>query len=85
MATIDIIKQLLQEVLQLENALADAEPDMELLGNIPEFDSMAVVSVITAMEERFEIIIEDDDIDADIFETIGSLSDFIDSKLANSY
>ena len=81
MATIDVVKQLLQEVLQLDETLDNAESGMALLGNIPEFDSMAVVSVITAMEEHFEIVIDDDDIDADIFETLGSLTDFIDSKI----
>ena len=52
-----------------------------LFGNIPEFDSMAVVTVVTALEERFGIVVEDDEITADIFETVGSLSRFVEGKL----
>ena len=55
--------------------------DTALLGNIPEFDSMAVVSVITALEDNFGIVVEDDDISGETFETLGSLAGFVDSKL----
>lgn len=53
-----------------------------LLGAIPELDSMAVVGLITALEEHFGIEIADDEISAEVFETLGSLSAFVDSKLA---
>lgn len=53
-----------------------------LLGNIPEFDSLAVVTVIEAIEDQFDIIIDDDEIDAEIFETFGSLLAFVEKKVA---
>lgn len=53
-----------------------------LLGSIPELDSMAVASVITALEERFGIQIHDDEISARHFATLGTLNDFVVSKLA---
>jgi acyl carrier protein len=45
-------------------------------------DSMAVVSLLTSLEERFGITIEDDEVDGQIFATVGSLVAFVDAKLA---
>lgn len=53
-----------------------------LLGHIPEFDSMAVVTLITTIEEAFEISIEDDEIDAEIFESVKNLCGFVSMKTA---
>ena len=78
---IDDVKALLGSTLQLgkrSNALNASTP---LLGAIPELDSMAVVSVITALEERFGIVVDDDDIGAANFETLGSLVAFVEQKL----
>lgn len=81
MATIDIVKQVLGETLQLgdqANSFDDATP---LLGSIAELDSMAVVTVITSLEEQFDFFVEDDEISAEAFETVGSLTAFVDQKL----
>lgn len=74
------IKQVLGDVLQLGARTAALGPDTPLLGSIPEFDSMAVVSVVTAIEERFGIFVEDDEISADTFETVGTLYEFVNQK-----
>ena len=82
MAVLDEVRGMLKDVLQLggqADALVESSP---LLGAIHEFDSMAVVSVITAMEERFGIDVDDDDISAEMFETVGSLCDFVNEKIA---
>ena len=81
MAIFEQVRQILAEVLQIKDRVADLTPDTALLGNIPEFDSMAVVSVITALEEQFGIVVDDDEIDAETFETLGNLTDFVQSKL----
>jgi len=81
MASLEEIREVVGEVLQLGPRTAGLTADTALLGNIPEFDSMAVVSVITMLEEQFGIIVEDDDISAETFETLGSLTDFVNSKL----
>src|ERR671918_565781 len=52
------------------------------LGAVPELDSIAVVNVITALEERFDITVADDEIGAATFETLGSLTRFVEEKLA---
>jgi len=67
---------ILNNVLQVE-----LSPDAVLLGVIPEFDSMAVVSILTAIEEKYDFFVDDDEIDADIFETVGTLVAFVKQKL----
>lgn len=73
---------MLDEVLSLRGRGAQFNAATPLLGSIPELDSMAVVGVINGLEERFGMVVEDDDIDGTTFETVGSLSDFVRSKLA---
>lgn len=58
------------------------ERSTRLLGNLPELDSLAVVSVIAELEQQFGIQIEDDEISADTFETVGSLVELIEQKLS---
>jgi len=76
------VKAVLIDVLNLGPAGQALDADSPLLGALPELDSMAVVSVIAALEERFGIMVDDDDISASTFSTLGSLSAFVDAKLA---
>ena len=73
---------ILDEILSLNGRAASFKEDTPLLGAIPELDSMAVVALITAIEERFGVAMEDDEIDGSIFATVGSLTGFVQSKLA---
>ena len=77
---ITALRQLLAEVLDLGERADGLQLDSPLLGALPEFDSLAVVSLITALQERFGIEIHDEDIDPDMFETVASLQRFIDSR-----
>lgn len=81
MTTFEQVRQIIGEVLQLGDRTASLTPETTLLGNIPEFDSMAVVSVITALEDQMGILVEDDDISGETFETLANLSEFVESKL----
>lgn len=72
----------LVEVLQLGDQSQQLNNNSQLLGAIPEFDSMAVVSVLTRLEEEYGFFIEDDEIDADTFETVGTLTSFIQQKMS---
>jgi len=76
------VLKVLDEVLSLRGRAAQFNANTPLLGSIPELDSMAVVGVITGLEERFGITVEDDDLDGATFATVGSLSEFIRSKVA---
>ncbi len=82
MDTLSSVTHIVCEVLQISDRAAGMDSSTPLLGSIPEFDSMAVVSVITALEEAYGIFVEDDEIDAETFETVGSLTHFIEAKLA---
>lgn len=75
------VLRLLDEVLSLDGRSAAFVKSTPLLGAIPELDSMAVVSLITAMEETFGIAVDDDDIDGATFATVGSLVDFVSAKV----
>ena len=75
------LKTILDNVLGLGERKSLLTTDFALIGNIPEFDSIAVVSLITALEEHYGIAIEDDEISAETFETFGSLADFVTKKL----
>ena len=56
-------------------------PDSALVGEVAELDSMAVVAVLTAIEEHFGVVVADDEIDGSTFATVGSLAAFVRSKL----
>jgi acyl carrier protein len=81
--TIDGVRAVLTRSLQLGARGAALARDTPLLGGLPELDSMAVVHVLTALEENFGIIVSDDDVSAETFATFGSLADFVESKLAD--
>ena len=76
-----MVLRLLDEVLSLDGRGAGFTRDTRLLGAIPELDSMAVVSLITAIEEAFSIAVDDDEIDGEVFATVGSLCDFVATKI----
>ncbi len=73
--------QILESVLQLGGRAKRLSAESPLLGAIPEFDSMARVSVLTAIEKEYDFFVEDDEIDASIFETVGPLAAFVIARL----
>ena len=76
----DII-QIINDVLMLAGQTTEFDSDTGLLGSIPEFDSIAVVSLVTALEEEFGCAFDDDELNADVFATIGSLTKVVEQKL----
>ncbi len=76
------VLRVLDEVLSLDGRSASFTRDTPLLGAIPELDSIAVVALITSIEVQFGLTVDDDDIDGSTFATVGSLADFVTSKLA---
>lgn len=82
MTHLDQVRTILTDVLGLGPAGAALTADSFLLGSLPELDSMAVVTLIAALEEQFGIAIDDDDISASTFATLGSLADFVAARAA---
>ena len=81
----DIKKEVLSivdEVLSLKGRADSFTLETPLLGALPELDSMAVVALITSLEERFGFIVDDDEIDGAAFASVGTLVDFVQGKLA---
>jgi acyl carrier protein len=81
MQHLEEVRNILSDVLSLGERKNQLKADSILLGNIPELDSMAVVNVITALEDHFGITVDDDEISAETFETLGSLTRFVEQKL----
>ncbi|ERG64549.1 hypothetical protein L332_08825 [Agrococcus pavilionensis RW1] len=80
--TLDTVRDILIETLELSHSPADLDRDTELFGVLPELDSLGVVAVVTELEERFGISIEDEEFRAELFESVGALADFVDMKRA---
>jgi acyl carrier protein len=78
---LDEVREILGSTLKLGNRTATLNAETPLLGNLPEMDSMAVVSIVTALEEHYGFTVDDDEISADTFATLGSLAKFVQSKL----
>ena len=81
-STVDAtLRALLAEVLGLPRKRIDAfDADTELFGALPEFDSLAVATLLTGIEARFAVLIEDDDVEAEDFATFGTLLAFVRRK-----
>jgi acyl carrier protein len=77
----DTIRSILSDILGLSQAqVAAMDDDTELFGALPELDSMAVAGLLTEMEDRLGIMIDDDDVDGELFATFGNLVAFARAK-----
>ena len=74
-----LLADILRNVLQIDKQFTDSTP---LLGAIAEFDSMAVIAVITELEDQLGVQINDDEISAEVFESFGQLRKFVEQKQA---
>jgi acyl carrier protein len=79
-ATVEELKSVLVSVLGIEDRADTITAETGLFGSMPELDSMAVVELVVILEQKFGITVEDDEVTGEVFETIGSLAAFIDSK-----
>jgi acyl carrier protein len=75
------LRAVLIDVLGLDQSRVHAfDESTPLFGALPEFDSMAVAGLLTELEERLGILIEDHEVDADMLETFGALLTFARAK-----
>ena len=80
--TLNALRAVLIETLELRQSPEDLREDTALFGALPELDSFGVVSLVASLEDRFDITVDDDEFGAEIFETVGTLAGFVDAKLA---
>lgn len=80
-----LLRAILRDVLALDQVQVDGfDNDTGLFGHLPELDSMAVATLFTEMEDRLDIIIEDDDVDGEMLETYGGLLTFAETRALES-
>ena len=79
--TLADVKSVLVTTLGVQDRADSLDASTPLFGNLPELDSMAVVELICALEAHFHITIDDEDVNAEMFETLGGLAEFVESKL----
>lgn len=81
MDMLEQVRGILRDALSLGSRADSLTADSGLLGSIPEFDSMAVVTVVTMAEDELGIVITDDELSADAFATVGSFAEFLSLKV----
>lgn len=81
MPLIEEVAGIVNSSLQLGNRGIEPDPSVMLLGSLPELDSMAVVTLITALEDHYDIVVDDDELSAETFETLGTLTGFVSQKV----
>lgn len=79
--TMDDVREVLVSALELRQSPADLHPDTPLFGALPELDSLGVLALVTDIEEHFDITIDDEEFGAELFETVGTLTKFVETKL----
>jgi acyl carrier protein len=81
-SVVEDLRMLLADTLQLGARAGSLTADSALLNALPELDSQAVVQLITAIEDHFGFTVADDEVSADTFATLGTLSEFVAGKCA---
>ena len=77
------VREVMQDILGLDaEQVAGFTAETEVFGALPELDSMAVAGLLTELEDRLDIMIEDDEVDGELFETFGNLVAFAEMKAA---
>jgi len=76
------LRQILTDVLGLKPGQADGfTAETGLFGHLPELDSMAVAGLLTEIEDRLDILIDEDELDGELLESYGNLLSFCEKKL----
>jgi acyl carrier protein len=77
----DRLRAILRDVLGLDAVRTAAiGPGTPLFGAMPELDSMAVAGLLTEIEDRLHIVVEDDEVSGEMLETFGALAAFVSAK-----
>lgn len=79
-STLDDVTSVVVSVLGIEDRASTLDAATPLLGSVPELDSMAVLELIAAIEAKFGIEVTDEEVTGALFDTLGSLAAFVDSK-----
>ena len=78
--TLDRVKAVIVKTLGIQDRADTLDASTELFGSMPELDSMAVVALAVALEREFDFEIDDEDFTGEVFETIGTLAEFVEEN-----
>jgi acyl carrier protein len=78
--TLDRVKVVIVKTLGIQDRAHTLDASTELFGSMPELDSMAVVTLAVNLEREFDFEIEDEDFTGEVFESIGSVAEFVDQS-----
>jgi acyl carrier protein len=78
--TLERLKVVLVKTLGIQDRAHTLEESTELFGSLPELDSMAVVALTVNLEREFDFEIDDEDFNGEVFETVGTLAEFVEQK-----
>jgi acyl carrier protein len=78
--TLDRVKVVIVKSLGIQDRAHTLEASTELFGSLPELDSMAVVTLAVNLEREFDFEIDDEDFTGEVFETIGTLAEFVEQN-----
>jgi len=81
--TLEGVRDVLVRTLGIEDRAPDIDASTPLLGELPELDSLGVVELAVALENRFDIVIDDEDFTGEVFATVGTLADFVERQLTS--
>jgi acyl carrier protein len=84
-ATLDGVKKIIITTLGIEDRAETLEASTRLFNSMPELHSMAVVTLTVALEREFDLRIDDEDLTGEVFETIGTLADFVEMSRATTW
>ena len=82
-STLDRVKAVLVRILGIQDRAAEIDASTPLFGSMPELDSLAVVELAASLEDEFGFEIDDEDFTGDVFETVGTLAEFVDQQLGD--
>ena len=78
--TLDRVTTVIVKTLGIQDRAHTLDASTELFGSMPELDSMAVVALAVALEREFDFEIDDEDFTGEVFETIGTLAEFVEEN-----
>lgn len=84
MNVIEQVLHVLDQALSLQGRALGFDRSTPLLGDLPELDSMAVLALITGLEDHFGIAFEDDELNGTVFATVGSLTALVEQYLSST-
>jgi acyl carrier protein len=79
-STVDEVKEVIAQTLGIRDRASALSADSQLFGNIPELDSFGVLELAAALETHFGFEIDDSAFTAEIFETVGTLAEFVEQN-----